>query len=136
MFQEHIKQLAKELDIPYHNETEYAYTLVLSPTLSIDIQEHTSTMHMRAQVGRLPIREREALFTYLLKANFLGQGTGGAILSIDPTETFFLCSHTKELSSSYEECKQMIEDFANYVSYWQTEVGRLNKSPSHPWTTK
>ncbi|MCO7226980.1 type III secretion system chaperone [Pleionea sp. CnH1-48] len=60
--------------------------IVFNDTQAIDIEESKEfegMMHAYSVVGKIPRGNRETVFGMLLEANFLGQGTGTASLSVD-----------------------------------------------------
>ncbi len=64
----------------------------------------------------------EDFYMYLMKANFLGQGTAGAVISIDPNEKFLTLSLSIPYEVNYRQVRDRFEDFLNYVDYWRTEI--------------
>jgi len=130
MLESHLSQLAQDLKIPLPESTQGEFTLSLSPDISLQFQERHPGFRLRAHVSSVPPTQKEFLFSYLLKANFLGQGTGGRVLGIDPTEQLISLSHELSKELPYEAFKQSVEEFVNYLCYWQTEVKRLQKTSS------
>ena len=63
-----------------------------------------------------------------MKANLLGQGTGGAAIGIDPSEKFFTLSEVLEFEVNYKTFHEKLEDFLNYIDYWKEEVPKLMAS--------
>lgn len=64
----------------------------------------------------------EDFYIYLMKANFLGQGTGGSVISIDPNEKFLTLSLSIPYEVNYRQVRDRFEDFLNYVDYWREEI--------------
>ena len=62
-----------------------------------------------------------------MKANFLGQGTGGARIGVDPDDKFLTLSHGFPYEMNYQLFKESIEDFVNYVVYWREEIAKFEQ---------
>ena len=131
MLGQYLTQLGQELQLPTPSslDKDGYYPFALSPDVSLQFQELKPGLSFRASLAPVPSKAREFLFLYLLKANFLGQGTGGRVLGIDAAEQFFVLSHHVTSELSYSEFKGLTEEFVNYLCYWQTEVKRLQKAP-------
>jgi len=63
-----------------------------------------------------------------MKANFLGQGTGGAVIGLDAEEKFLTLSLALPYDMNYRSFKGAVEDFANYVDYWREDLIRHQKA--------
>jgi hypothetical protein len=125
-----IKTLAEELEfeeIPKKEEGN-AYNVSLNPQLTLRIQELDPGLSFWARIGPCPIVKREELFIYLMKANFLGQGTGGSTIALDENENFLTLSLVLPYDMSYKIFKDALEDFANYLDYWREELIRHKKA--------
>ena len=64
----------------------------------------------------------EDFYMYLMKANFLGQGTGGGVISLDPNEKFLTLSLSIPYEVNYRQVRDRFEDFLNYVDYLREEI--------------
>ncbi len=69
--------------------------------------------------------DHETLFIYLMKANFIGQGTGGGVISLDPEEKFLTLSLIMPYEVNYRIFRDRLEDFVNYLDFWKSELKRL-----------
>ena len=86
--------LAEELElgeVPL-KEGKDTWQFPLNPLLTIKMQELDPGMSFWARIGPCPAAKREELFILLMKANFLGQGTGGATIALDENENFLTLS--------------------------------------------
>ncbi len=98
----------------------------ISPQESVTIRELKPGAHFHATIGNLPGGNREDLFMYLMQANYLGQGTGGSVIGLDPSENFLTLSLSIVYEMNYRIFKDKLEEFFNYLSYWREELNRLN----------
>lgn len=125
MLERYLMQLSSDLGIDLPPIKAGAATLKLNPELAITFRELDPGYFLYAPVTLCPKVKREELFTLLMKANFLGQGTGGGVLGLDEQEKFLTLSLSLPYDMNYKSFKDMLSDFANYVDYWKDEVKRI-----------
>lgn len=131
----HIEKLLENLakseklkEMPEKNK-DGIYQLKLPPNFQIGISQHELGIFLSSIIIPIPKEGgKEALYIYLMKANLIGQGTGGGAIGIDPTESYFTLSQTLPLEVSYPIFKETLEDFLNYIYYWKEEIVRFNKN--------
>ena len=129
LLEELLKTLAEELEfeeIPKKDEGNL-YHVSLNPELSITIQQQDPGVSFLGKIGPCPVTKREELFILLMKANFLGQGTGGATIALEANENFLTLSSVIPYDMNYKMFKDALEDFANYLDYWNEELVRYKK---------
>lgn len=119
-----LQTLCQDLEIarPLEPSKEGVYPLSLSSELQIDIRLADPGLSLQARLTPLPENNLEDLVTYLMRANFLGQGTGDGIISLTHDEKFLTLSHALLYDINYREFKAALEDFANYVDFWKAEI--------------
>jgi len=125
-----IRRLAEELEldeVPVR-EKDSAYQVLLNTDLKIRIQELDPGLAFWARIAPCPKEKREDLFILLMKANFLGQGTGNNTIALDENENFLTLSSVLPYDMNYKTFKDALEDFANYRDYWKEEIIRYNKA--------
>jgi hypothetical protein len=128
IIEQHLTRLLEELELPAltakdRDETR-GYKLELTPDLCLFLKEQETGLFLFSQIAPLPPQKREELFILLMKANFLGQGTGGSTIGLDKDEKFLTLSLTIPYDMNYKAFKEIIEDFANFVDYWRSEILR------------
>ncbi|MDN3508625.1 MAG: type III secretion system chaperone [Candidatus Neptunochlamydia sp.] len=124
-----VKQLIEDLSselklevIPQKDKKGF-YQLKVGSSPQVSIKELDSGMFFEARILPIPKEgNKEALFIYLMRANFLGQGTGGAAIGIDPSEKFFILTLTLPFEINYRTFHERLEDYLNYIDYWKEEV--------------
>ncbi len=129
MLEQLIKTLAEELEfeeLPKKEEGDI-YFVSLNPQMTFRVQQLDPGISFWAKIGACPIPRREELFILLMKANFLGQGTGGAAIALDENENFLTLSSVLPYDMNYKMFKDALEDFANYLDYWREELIRHKK---------
>ncbi len=129
MLESHVIQLAENLNLPPQDsqDANQYFHLKISDKINISMKSLNPGLFFLAQLGSLPLKKREDTLSYLMKANFLGQGTGGYVIGIDSEENLLTLSHKITYDINYKTFKEIVEDFANYLSYWQGEVQKLQK---------
>jgi hypothetical protein len=130
MLEQHLQQLISDLELdPIEPKDQTSlYHLNLTPEMKISMKELEPGLYLFSQIGPCPTQKKEDSFIYLMKANFLGQGTGGKVIGMDPEEKFLTLSHVIPYDMNYKSFKELIEDFANYLDYWRGELKRLQKA--------
>jgi hypothetical protein len=127
MLTKYLDQLMTDLELApsLPKDEEGRFLLTINPDLTVRILELDQGFLFSSQISPCPIQQRDELFTLLMQANFLGQGTGGGVLSLDEEEKFLTLSLTLPYDMNYKMFKEGIGDFANFVDYWKEEVKRF-----------
>ena len=114
-------------EIPRRGEGN-VYELQLNPYTVIAIRALDPGISFWSRIGPCPQVRREELFILLMKANFLGQGTGGGAIALDENENFLTLSSVLPYDMNYKKFKDALEDFTNYLDYWKEELLRHKKA--------
>jgi len=130
MLEKYLEQLSADLELdPVGKKTESGfYQLILPPDMTLSVKELDPGVYITSPIILCPDKKRESLFIHLMKANFLGLGTGEAVIGLDNEEKFLTLSRTIPYDINYKSFKETIEDFANYLDFWQQEVKRHQKA--------
>lgn len=70
----------------------------------------------------LPQHKKEDVLSLLMKANFLGQGTGGGTIGLTEDESSLTLSLGLPYDMNYKEFKEALEDFVNFLDYWKVKL--------------
>ena len=125
MLREYLEQLCKELEIELPKlDGKKIFPLRLGKYL-IHIKDLDPGVAMQGQICPCPKRKKEELFIYLMRANLLGQGTGGARIGIDKDDNFLTLSLGLPYEINYQIFRENVENFANYLIHWQREVAKF-----------
>ncbi len=129
MLENHITQLAEELYLPppAEQDADGFFHICIPNTITIAIKSLNPGLFLTAPVGFIPNKKKEDSFIYFMKANFLFQGTGGRVLGVDSEAKNLTLSQKTNQDESYKQFKELIEDFTNYLSYWQKELEKLQQ---------
>lgn len=83
----------------------------------------SASVAIYAPVGMLPPQTNAQLLTLLMRANYLGRGTGGATLSqIDNGNTILLHQVVPLVVLDGETFANMVEKFVNVVEEWHANL--------------
>lgn len=128
-----IQTLSEELELgetPVEEEG-HVYHIPIHPELTVRVQELDPGISLWARIGPCPPDKREDLFILLMKANLLGQGTGGSVIALDENENFLTLSSILSYDMNYKAFKDALEDFTNYLEYWKEELIRHKQAQTH-----
>lgn len=134
--QEQLQILTQGLGLPPVGplDADRGVLLALAPELEVWLQELDPGVSFWAVIAPCPARNREALFLHLMKANFLGMGTGGGAIGLDREEKFLTLSHLIPYDMSDKALRDKLEDFVNFVEYWRAHVERhQQEAHSNPY---
>ena len=127
MIREFLEKLCTELSIaiPIPNEKKM-FSLRFGPAeiLLFDLRPGVS---MSGEIGACPIGQKEDIYMYLMRANLLGQGTGGARIGLDANEKNLTLSLGLPYEMNYKAFKEAFEEFLNHLIYWQGELVKLGQ---------
>lgn len=128
--EEHLKTLMQELELnaTLSKDENRMVQLQINPTLLISFKELDPGIYLSSTLGSCPKEKREELFMWLMKANFLAQGTGGGTIALDPDENNLTLSLVLPYDMNYKTFKENLEDFANFVDYWKEELVRYQQT--------
>jgi len=118
-----VTELASELSIPLQIEKESCYTLTINEESDLLFKDLNPGFSCKSRIAPLPQEGTlEDLYILCMRANFLGQGTKGAVIALDDALQHFLLilSVTEELN--YRIFKETVEDFVNYLNYWKKRI--------------
>ncbi len=126
----HLDQFVSDLELePLKPKDEQGFfSLELMPGMVIKFKELDPGCFFICPIIACTDKHRESLFIHLMKANFLGLATGGAVIGLDVEEKFLTLSRTMPYDINYKTFKEAVEDFANYLDFWHEEVKRHQKT--------
>jgi hypothetical protein len=129
ILESHLNQLAKELNVspPAASKEGTGYRFALAGRQPIDARELTPGALLTTPICPYPKGNQELLLTYLMKANFLGQGTLGGIIGLDAARNFLTLSFHIPYDMNYRHFRESVEDFINILDYWKEEVSKAKK---------
>jgi hypothetical protein len=103
------------------------YLFSLNDESKIYLKETSSGIYITSTICHFSeetIESHEDFYMHLMKANYLGIGTGDSIISIAPGEKFLTLSLLIDYEVNYKMFRDLLEDFVNYRSYWGAEINK------------
>src|SRR5580704_10451774 len=90
MLEKLLQQFIDELELPplTPKDEKQMFHLVLSPEYTVSLKQIDPGIFLHSNISPCPAEKKEDLFIYLMKANFLGLGTGGSSIGFDSEEKF------------------------------------------------
>ena len=128
MLEKYLEQLVNELELEPVVLRGDIYTLLLGEDLKLELVSLSPGLMIYSPICICPENNREVLFMYLMKANFMGLSTGGSAIGLDKEEKYLTLSQVITYDINYRKFKELIEDFANYLDLWKEEIARIDKS--------
>ena len=124
------KTLELEPAVPSEKEPLTRWKITPSHDLSFGTFDRGFTLN--CIIGEPPTRNKEDFYLLLMRANFLGQGTGGHIIGMDKEEKHLTLSSSIPYDVDVKRFKEIVEDFVNFVDYWRGELTRHATQASGP----
>lgn len=118
-----LNQLSIELELGKEalKEKSGSFFFTFNDKAEVEIRDLTPGIALHAKMLPCP-KEEGALFTYLMRANCLGQGTGNARLALSEDGKTLTLSSSLPYDLDYELFKLALEEFINYLLFWRGEI--------------
>ncbi len=124
MLEHLVTKFCEKLDIELRldKDKEDFFTLVLNSETIFKLKDQNPGFYARALVGTVPEGSHEDLYIHYMKANYLGQGTGGCALALtrDTKTLMLVLSVGQDVNDS--EFSDYLETYANYLDYWKNHL--------------
>lgn len=118
-----IKQLASDYEVKgFESEERGKWKIPVEEGENLLVTDLGNAVRFDARVIDTPRGREEELFERMLFANLFGQGTWGAVLSVDDDAKHIELSRTVDYEISYKDFKDIVEDFINAVDFWRQEA--------------
>lgn len=127
MLRDHLSQLSEELklgQLPPMDEKQFQRMKIGG--FDIAMRDLEPGCYCVADVAPLPENKREEFLMHVMKANFLGQGTGGLTIGLKEDESCLTLSLSLPYEMNYKTFKDSLEEFINYLDYWKQETAKIN----------
>jgi len=106
------------------------FVLPFAKRLEIFLMDLQPGVSFWADLMLCPQKNKEELFSYLMRANLLGQGTGGSRIGLDEREKSLTLSLGIPYEINYKAFKENLEEFVNHLLYWRDEIANFEKRKS------
>ena len=118
--EEHLQKLA-EFDLTFTKKEKNLYLLNYHG-LSFTLVRKDKDLYLKVKVTPCPEKQREELFSLLMRSNLLGQGTYGNVLGLEPGEKFLTLTSYLPYDITYKALKEKLELFFGAKEYWEQSV--------------
>jgi hypothetical protein len=125
MLKELIDKLLVDLEMDKEDiaEEEGRFTIDLDENLAVTFNELSPQgIGMFSILGPCPETKQEELFTALMTSNLFGEQTGGAVIGLDSKGKKITMRLDIAQEMTYSEFFSDVENFLNYVDFWQHEL--------------
>ncbi len=123
-----LENLANDLNTSFVEvEKDRSFIFNFDSLIQVEAKKIDSTLYLSSQITACPEQKKEELFSYLMKANLLGEGTGNGAIGLDNSEKFLTLIHKMPYEENYQIFKESMEDFVNYLIYWEEEIKRFHR---------
>ena len=123
MIKDYIKQICEILNIEFpKQESDKSYLIKIDDDLIFKIFDLEDKVYLHSDIDLVPTEKKEEIYSYLMRANLLGQGTGETKIGIDKDEKNLTLSYELSYYSNFNDFKEKVEDFVNYIKYWKEEI--------------
>lgn len=132
MLEKLLRTLCNELSIspvPERNK-ENSYLFQFNDSILTKLTDLDPGVCISSTICAVAKTNKEDLYIYLMRANLLGQGTGGCRIGLEQNEKVLTLSLGLPYEMNYSTFKEKFEDFINYVIYWREEVEKFEQG--HP----
>lgn len=113
--------------MPVPVRKEKVFVFPFSDSISTKCIDLEPGVALSADICECPKKKREDLLIWLMRANLLGQGTGGCRIGMDKDEKLLTLSLGIPYEIDYRTFRERFEDFVNYVTYWREEIEKFEK---------
>ena len=123
-----LEQLLHQLEVQHSCKAtplkgvEEHYTLSIDPYMPVTLVDLQPGLLIYSEIALFPSKQREALLTLLMKANFLGQGTSGGRLALNAKESHIIYTFYSKADLTFQMFTEILESFYNYAEYWREQI--------------
>ena len=128
MLESILSDLDKQLGISAvkgKDEQEGLFLLKITSNLEVIVKDLKPGVYFQSSLGaNIEAGTREDFYIYLMKANFLWQGTGGSVIGLHPSEKYLTLSLPIVYEVNFRMFREKLEEFLNYLDFWQKEISK------------
>lgn len=123
MLEKFLTQLSQEHDFPLlppSKNQEWRYLQI--GDIKLCFKQLDLGFFLSATILPLSSENQEKILTLTMKGNFMGQGTGGAVIGLTEDESFLTLGVSFPYEVSYKVFKESTEEFVNFLDFWKKTV--------------
>jgi hypothetical protein len=123
MIEAYVAQLGTELGLVIPPADESKNFKIIFNEIGVTVRHlDPSGIYFYAPLLPLPVKDREVFLIQLMKANLMGQGTGGGVIGLKDDDSLLTLSLALPYDMNYKAFRQALEEFVNYVEYWKGQI--------------
>lgn len=124
MLEELLSQLKLQLGIDFEAipNQKGQFSLLIDPQTKVFVKDLEPGAYFSTPLAPFLEEGRESIVMHLMKANYIGQGTGDGALALDTEEKNLLFTLSCPKHLTYQTFCEALESFLNFTAYWRTEV--------------
>ena len=122
MIKDFLIKIENVLNFTYKEIQKNVFSLQVNDRIEVKIEVIEKDFILHSNIFILGDEKKEELFSYLMMANFLGYGTGRGKIGLANETNMITLSKRINRNVKYEEFYEILEEFINYVAYWQKEI--------------
>lgn len=111
-----------KLSLNLEKDKDGFFTLRLHRDFEFKLKDQNPGFYTRAYIGSVPEGSHEDLYMHYMKANYLGQGTGGCALALTPDTKNLMLILSVGQDVNDNEFSDYLETYANYLDYWKNHL--------------
>ncbi len=128
MLKSFLEKISDELKLGPTVKEDKTFSVAFSKETVVKFSDLYPGVEMKSVIGACPKGKREDLFIYLMRANLLGQGTGGCRIGLDESENHLTLSLGLPYEMKYDAFKIAIENFINHLVYWRDCIAKFERN--------
>ena len=101
------------------------YSLDFDDGLVVKYSDLHPGVHFMGIIGKLPEKDREVIVSSLMHLNLFGNGTGGGVFGYNEENKSLTFTKAVPYRLQFGEFKNALEDFANYMEFWISELAKV-----------
>ncbi|KPK33657.1 MAG: hypothetical protein AMS24_00295 [Chlamydiae bacterium SM23_39] len=122
-----LNTISKEIASSYiETEKDLAFIFNFTEDIQIGIRKIDNKVSFFSKITPLPPENKELIYTYIMRIN-LPSDKYNTIIGIDEDEKFLTLLNTSAYEEKYEKFKEYLEDFINYLIYFEEEIKSYEK---------
>lgn len=117
-----MEQFELEMEQPLKGSIQGTYLIPLEDGINVMITPTPNGFSLFSELIELPKENEEDVYYQSLIANLFGQGTNGSLLGLNEQGNLLTLSRVVDYNISYQDFKEIIEDFINSIDFWKEEI--------------
>lgn len=124
MLEDYINQLVIDLEIEEDvtTDTKDSYQIPIDENINVNITELQPGVAFKSIIAEIPDQSCEELLADVMDSNLFNIGRNEAVLGMDKEGKNLILSQSITYEIDYQELKNQLEDFANTIDFWQSEI--------------